>query len=293
MTKIICPHCNRTGTSSKRVPLGAKVRCPGCGNSFRYADTGYGVAEENPSPAVPFSSAPPAIPIASSPPVIAPVTPHLAVAPTGDPSHQVIQMAVPERQGTNAVGIAALGLGTLAIVIAWSPVLGPLAIPVGLLGGLLGTVGLVYGVVTKRCKVLAASVGLCLSLGSIIVSVMMTGAGRAATAATEYNEKAVEHFAKLRESVRGIAAREGKMPTNEFTIEIIDEAAASKILTTEEYVAAKEAFLDYGGQYVSPTDEPETRSLSGNPYPGPSMIDQSVQVEWIRAKCFFEPIPGP
>src|SRR5208337_859732 len=35
------------------------------------------------------------------------------------------------------------------------------------------------------------------------------------------------------------------------------------------------------------------RSLSGNPYPGPSMSDQSVQVESIRAKCSFEPIPGP
>jgi len=32
-------------------------------------------------------------------------------------------------------------------------------------------------------------------------------------------------------------------------------------LTTEEYVAAKEAFLDYGGQYVSTTDEPETRQI--------------------------------
>jgi hypothetical protein len=36
-----------------------------------------------------------------------------------------------------------------------------------------------------------------------------------------------------------------------------------------------------------------TRSLSGNPYPGPSMSDQSVQVESIWAKCSFEPIPGP
>src|SRR5271157_5225331 len=36
-----------------------------------------------------------------------------------------------------------------------------------------------------------------------------------------------------------------------------------------------------------------SRSLSGNPYPGPSMSDQSVQVESIRAKCSFEPIPGP
>ena len=35
------------------------------------------------------------------------------------------------------------------------------------------------------------------------------------------------------------------------------------------------------------------RSLSGNPYPGPSMSDQSVQVESIWAKCSFEPIPGP
>jgi hypothetical protein len=210
---------------------------------------------------VPFSSVPPAPLIASVPPVIAPVTPHLAVAPTEAPYQQVMQEAVPARRRNSPVGIAALGLGILAILIAWKPFFGLLAIPVGLLGGLLGIVGFVYGLVTKRCKILAAGVGLGLSLGSIILSVMMTGAGRAATAATKYNEKAVDQFVKLRESLRGIAAREGKMPTNEFTIEIINESAASKILTPEEYVAAKEAFLDYGGQYVSPTDEPGSRRI--------------------------------
>src|SRR5690349_14790972 len=34
--KVICPHCQREGSSKKPPPDGAKVRCPGCGQKFVY-----------------------------------------------------------------------------------------------------------------------------------------------------------------------------------------------------------------------------------------------------------------
>ncbi len=259
MTKLICPNCNRAGTSSKIVPVGAKVKCPGCGNSFRYNHTGSPGEVAQPAPVEPSRSASHVSSIASAPSVIASVAPSLAVTPIQATLQPVIQVAPHERQRTNLVGMAALVLGILAFLVAWKPSFG-LTIPFGLLGGILGATGLVHGLITKKCRILAAAVGLGLSLAAIIGSVMEAQATAQAEAMAR-TKQSVEKFNKFSESTRGIAAREGQIPTSEFALEILKECEASEILMPEEYVAAKEAFLDYGGQYVSPTDQPGTRRI--------------------------------
>src|SRR4051794_3718075 len=36
MTIITCPFCRRDGSSKATVPIGTKIRCPGCNQKFRY-----------------------------------------------------------------------------------------------------------------------------------------------------------------------------------------------------------------------------------------------------------------
>jgi hypothetical protein len=176
MTKLTCPGCKRTGTTSKSVPNGAKVKCPSCGISFRFEPNGLVSDDALEAPSVLLSPVATSAPITSTQPLLTPVSPHVAMPPNAVPFQQVIQVAAPERQRTNPLGVSALILGILAVLIAWVPFLGLLAIPAGLLGGLLGAIGLLYGLVTRRGKITAAGVGLVLSLGSVVLSVMMTGA---------------------------------------------------------------------------------------------------------------------
>ena len=182
MTRITCPHCGRTSSTSKTIPQGAtaRVKCPGCGQVFRLNEQGLEVLDAtttkavSPSRVEPVETTPRHAPTAA-PPVIKPdqVT-DVQVVP-GTPFHQVIQVAVPERQRTNPIGVAALVLGIIAALIAWVPFLGLVAIPVALLGALLGAIGLIYGLISRRGKVAASSIGLALCLGSVLLSVVMTG----------------------------------------------------------------------------------------------------------------------
>ena len=180
--RITCPHCGRTSSTSKTIPQGATVRvkCPGCGQVFRLNEQGLEVLDAtttkavSPSRVEPVETTPRHAPTAA-PPVIKPdqVT-DVRVVP-GTPFQQVIQVAVPERQRTNPIGVAALVLGIIAALIAWVPFLGLVAIPVALLGALLGAIGLIYGLISRRGKVAASSIGLALCLGSVLLSVVMTG----------------------------------------------------------------------------------------------------------------------
>jgi hypothetical protein len=176
MTKITCPECKRTGTTSRSVPNGARVKCPNCGASFRYETTSVVASDALQTSSVPLSAGPTAIAMPSTPSSVPPVLAETTAPRTTAPFQQVIQVTAHERQKTNPLGVAALVLGILAALIAWMPFLGLLAIPVGLLGGLLGLIGLIYGLVTRRGKVTAAGVGLVLSLGSVVLSLVMTGA---------------------------------------------------------------------------------------------------------------------
>jgi hypothetical protein len=191
---------------------------------------------------------------------IATPTYEAAVAPTTVAGVKAPEVVLPEGQRANPIGIVAMGLGTLAILLACAPTLRITALGLGAIGVLLAIVSLVYRLVSKRFNARGSAIGLALSCLGIVVSLVASYAKAQAEAAA-YTKESVEKFAKFRESVRGIAAREGKTPTNEFALEILHECEASKILMLEEYVAAKEAFLDYGGQYVSRTNEPGSRQI--------------------------------
>jgi hypothetical protein len=125
----------------------------------------------------------------------------------GTPLQQIIQVAVPERQRTNPIGVAALVLGIIAAMIAWVPFLGLIAIPVAVLGALLGAIGLIYGLISGRGKVATSSVGLALSCGSIVLSVAMTG-----TAANRISEAMKEAQQKTNRSAQPAIAAEPVIP---------------------------------------------------------------------------------
>ena len=54
MTRITCPHCGRTSSSSKTIPPGStvKVKCPACGQGFRIDEQGLELLEVLPTKAV-------------------------------------------------------------------------------------------------------------------------------------------------------------------------------------------------------------------------------------------------
>jgi len=56
MTTIVCPNCHREGSSGTQVPMGTKVRCPACGEAFRFEPA----PQATPDPRVP--GGPPASP---------------------------------------------------------------------------------------------------------------------------------------------------------------------------------------------------------------------------------------
>ncbi len=172
MVQIICPQCKRIGNSSKVVPNGTKVRCPACGTSFRYEDSSCEPFEVLPNP---VAALPPIVATVPIPPALPHLSPQAVASFPAVPFQQVIQVAAPDRQQSNSVGVAALVLGIIAVLTAWVPFLGLLAIPVGLIGGLLGVIGLLYGLWSGRGKVVTSGVGLVLSVGSILLSVAITG----------------------------------------------------------------------------------------------------------------------
>ena len=97
------------------------------------------------------------------------------------PTQQFIQVNVPQvhtpaTQKGNALAIASLVLGILAILICWIPFLGLLALPAGLLGLVLGGIALVIAFATKRRGIATAAVGTVLSIAAMMTSVAITGA---------------------------------------------------------------------------------------------------------------------
>jgi hypothetical protein len=91
-----------------------------------------------------------------------------------------------------------------------------------------------------------------------LVQQFATAFGASLKDASEWITKVVDKYSALREMMRGLAALEGRMPSNEFTNEMIEETKQSKVLTTTEYAQAKKSFSQYGSLYVSPEDRPGT-----------------------------------
>jgi hypothetical protein len=110
MTRITCPHCGRTSSTSKTIPQGAtaRVKCPGCGQAFRLNEQGLEVLEVLQTKAVlptrvEHVETTPRRAQAMAPPVIKPEQVAAVQTVPGTPFQQIIQVAVPERQRTNRV----------------------------------------------------------------------------------------------------------------------------------------------------------------------------------------------
>lgn len=177
VTRVTCTHCGRTGSTTRELRRGAKMRCPACGRVSAYeepADAGYALTEIEPAPA------PPSRPVEALPPCpqhpVAPPTARVVgetVTHTGPVVHAV-QVVVPEARKGNALAITSLVLGVIAALMCWVPFLGLLSWPVGGLAALLGVPAFVLAVVAKRSGVAASVVGSGLGLGAIVFSFIVT-----------------------------------------------------------------------------------------------------------------------
>jgi hypothetical protein len=113
-------------------------------------------------------------PLVMQPPVVQPV--------------QLVNVNLPATRKGNSLAIAALVLGIIAALICWIPLLGLLAIPVALLGALLGVIGLILALIGRRSGLSSSIVGTAISLGSIVLAVVITG--KATQSISEAFEKA-------------------------------------------------------------------------------------------------------
>jgi len=104
------------------------------------------------------------------------------------------QPAVPTPQRQNmdttglGLGIASLAMGIMALVIAWVPFLGLVTLPVAAIGGLLGIIGIIIPLVTKRR-------GVGFPIAGLITCVVAVGIQGVATGVAAYRASAlVEDF---------------------------------------------------------------------------------------------------
>lgn len=175
MTKVVCPKCRRVVSFSKPVPRGAKMNCPACGTLFRISEPGRPVSQM-PADVVrpehfvvmPTQAGVPTWEEDASPPT-------WSTCATTTSTRRPRGSTTPQPNRENPVAIAALVLGILAALVAFVPFLGLLAVPTGLLGSLLGSVVILYRRVTGRGRAATAGVGVGLSVGSIVLSIVMTG----------------------------------------------------------------------------------------------------------------------
>ena len=89
--------------------------------------------------------------------------------------HQIVQVNIPQPQKGNATAIASLTLGIFAALACWVPFIGLVAIPLGLLGLLLGVIAITQVFAAGRRGLSAAGVGTGLSVIAMVVSVLITG----------------------------------------------------------------------------------------------------------------------
>lgn len=86
---------------------------------------------------------------------------------------EVHQVEVRQRS-SNGLGIASLVLGILSCLICWIPFLGILAIPVAIIGILLGGIGFIIGVIRNSSKG-GAIAGCITCILAIVISIVVTG----------------------------------------------------------------------------------------------------------------------
>ena len=89
---------------------------------------------------------------------------------------QMVQVDLHKPKKGNALAVAALVQGISAALICWIPFLGLVALPVCVLGFLLGVGGLLIAIVGRRSGLAASIAGTGISLGAIVLSFAITGA---------------------------------------------------------------------------------------------------------------------
>ena len=83
-----------------------------------------------------------------------------------------------DRQGrhTNVTGIVAVVFGAIALAVCWIPFLGMVAIPLGALAAVLGIVGLIIALATRKSGIASPIVGASIGVAASIASFVITGA---------------------------------------------------------------------------------------------------------------------
>lgn len=159
MVKLKCSRCNQVGSSSKEIHIGAKVRCASCGSVFHYepVDDGIVQLEAIPPPSASMLAPSPAAPAAFA----------------NNNVVQVVNVVGGYRRPSNPLGTAALVIGIVAVLLSCTPFVGlnMIAVLFGLLGGLVGFFGVLYGLFSRSGKS-AACVGMILSFASIIIAIV-------------------------------------------------------------------------------------------------------------------------
>lgn len=90
-----------------------------------------------------------------------------------------------QRQSKNSPAALALGiigtvLGALALIGSWIPVLGLIAIPIALVGGLLAGIGFIISMASGGKSIATPLIGIALCVLSVVVAILATGGFAAA-----------------------------------------------------------------------------------------------------------------
>lgn len=173
-TRLTCPKCNRKSSTPSEMKEGTKVRCPSCQEVFKYVPEVEAIdlaeiAEIEVLPPTGTGRLKPNVVRAEI------VPPPVPVQPTPVHSVQMVNVNLPATRKGNSLAVAVLVLGIIAALICWVPFLGLLAIPVALLGAFLGFIGLAIALIGRRSGLSSSLVGTAISLGSIVLSIVITG----------------------------------------------------------------------------------------------------------------------
>lgn len=164
--------------------------CGNCGKRFEVQDTSAGktgrckqcgALMKIPAASAVFEVEEPIAPPRSRPqaqPIQVPVRPEPFVAPVPTQNVQVVVNQI-DRKAANGLGVAGVIIGVVAIGLGWIPVVGLLAFPLVIIGGLLSFIGLLVAHSSKRSGISWPLTGMGLNAFAltlvIVVNLVLTG----------------------------------------------------------------------------------------------------------------------
>ena len=114
----------------------------------------------------PPSAASPPAPITQQPPAQNHYTTHV---------HHYARRGASRGGGHSVLGMASLALGIIACVLCWMPILGLAAVPIGLIGALLGVFGLLLSALFRKSSVALPAGGIFVCILAAAISIASTG----------------------------------------------------------------------------------------------------------------------